>query len=125
MRSLLLVGFTFAGAVTWAASGCGSDDETSSLSTSTSDSSSSASNSSSTSGTGGHPSNDVIGTLSDTYVTESSDVSKVPDMASVSALLPKSGGVFDTIPGTIKADGSFTIPNVPMGVFYLQFASPG
>jgi hypothetical protein len=91
-------------------------------STGTGGSSTSTSTSTST-GTGG-PASDVTGTIVDTYITETGDVTQVNTAVTLVALAPAGSG-FTMIPGTVAADGSFTIPDVPAGTFYLGLQSGG
>lgn len=73
-----------------------------------------------TSPTGGSP--DVVGTHVDTYLTEGGRTERPNDAdpLTISALVPEAGGGFTTFPGKLAADGTFTIPGVPTGEFYLQ-----
>jgi len=64
---------------------------------------------------------DVTGTVINTYVSDTGATALSPvSLPSVAALVPTGGGSFATFPGTAKTDGSFTIPNVPNGTFYLS-----
>jgi hypothetical protein len=71
---------------------------------------------------GSSPGNAVTGSKVDLYLGERGEV-KVPvgpDRLKVAALILQSGGGFTTVEGTVKTDGSFTIPNVPAGTYYLR-----
>jgi hypothetical protein len=73
---------------------------------------------------GGTPADgaDVTGTIVDLSITESGEtpVAVGPDRVSLAALLPQTGGGFSTIAGIVNADGSFRIPAVPEGPYYLS-----
>jgi hypothetical protein len=79
----------------------------------------------STGGAGGAPAG-VRGSLVDTHLTDTGAVQHAPDPASltVAALVPSAGGGFDTFPGTLQADGAFSIPGVPQGAYYLDTRGP-
>jgi hypothetical protein len=64
----------------------------------------------------------ITGTQSITTVVDQSATGNSPDLSSsiVSALLPRESGGFTTCKGTGVYDGTFSIPNVPPGVYYLQ-----
>ena len=66
----------------------------------------------------------VTGTSITTYVLDTSTTTKPSDLSQVTiaALVPISTGGFTTITGQGKADGTFSIPNVPMGTYYLQLS---
>lgn len=68
---------------------------------------------------GARTSGDVLGTMIDTYVTEVGDVAK-PVVAALTALSPTAGGGFTSVAGKVAADGTFRIPGVPDGPFYLR-----
>jgi hypothetical protein len=62
----------------------------------------------------------VTGTLRDTYLTDTGEIKDVPRAsATVEAIVPQADGSFATFAGTYNADGSFVIPDVPEGEFYL------
>jgi hypothetical protein len=49
------------------------------------------------------------------------DWTKVPGVASeVAALVPQADGTLQVVTGTGSSDGSFTIPNVPGGYYWLR-----
>ncbi len=70
------------------------------------------------------PAGTVSGTWVDTNLTPSGPVSTPFDFTKVSlplsALVPQPDGSFQTVPGTGKSDGSFSIPNIPGGYYWLQ-----
>src|SRR4051812_33313683 len=70
----------------------------------------------------GNP-DDVAGTNIDIYITAKGDV-RVPQGPTdyqLSALVPKPDGSFTTIAGLVSADGTFRIPVVPQGTYYLRY----
>jgi hypothetical protein len=71
----------------------------------------------------GTSSSDVTGTAIDVNVTDTGNVSVPlgPDSIAVAALLPSSDGTFSTIAGVVSIDGTFRIPNVPSGPYYLSY----
>jgi hypothetical protein len=75
--------------------------------------------------TTGNPT-DVTGTLADTYLVKGGQVTRAPDPAKVdlAALVPEQDGSLRVIPAQVKADGSFTIPGVPQGTYYLRRGGP-
>jgi hypothetical protein len=85
-----------------------------------------------TSSEGGHatqswtltPSGTISGKRIDTHWTASGSTAVPFDWTSanqtISALIPQSGGSFQTLTGTGAADGTFTIPQVPGGYYWLQ-----
>lgn len=67
---------------------------------------------------------DVTGSAVDIYVTDSGEVTRPLDLSGASlAALSLQGGAFVAIAGTGRADGSFTIPKVPAGTYYLKLGS--
>jgi hypothetical protein len=60
----------------------------------------------------------------DTYWNESGSTSQPFDWSSavsiVAALVPQANGSFQSLSGTAGANGTFTIPNVPAGYFWLR-----
>ena len=67
----------------------------------------------------------VSGVSVTTWVTENG-IDNIPDDLSVrtiSARVVGADGTFTDYPGTGRADGTFSIPNVPNGTFYLQNGS--
>ena len=65
---------------------------------------------------------EITNTIRDTGST------MVPDdltLNTIAALVPRPSGRFTTIAGLGNADGTFTIPNVPEGTYYLQYGFPG
>ncbi|UQA63124.1 hypothetical protein [Polyangium aurulentum] len=68
------------------------------------------------------PASDVTGTLVDTHVTETGDVLSVPDASlfDIVALVPDGSGGWAEILGELSEDGSFRIPAVPEGAYYLR-----
>jgi hypothetical protein len=77
-----------------------------------------------TDGGGGGPS-DVNGTQPITYVETPKPKIVFPDLSSIQpvALVPTANG-FTTIPGLGYSNGSFTIPKVPVGPYYLKLDTP-
>lgn len=74
---------------------------------------------------GGAPPSDVNGTLIVTHVRDNNEVN-VPDNLSTYdplALIPTPTG-FDTLSGKGSAVGTFTIPKVPAGAYYLLVPTP-
>jgi hypothetical protein len=70
----------------------------------------------------------VIGTMIDVSITEKGESSAPLNRAGVSlaALVPQPGGGFLTITGNLNPDGSFEIPGVPEGPYYLSVVrAPG
>ena len=68
------------------------------------------------------PTAPVNGMAIDTFLTAQGPV-KVPrdlSMAMIAALVPAADGSFTTLPGTGTAQGTFTIPDVPEGPYYLS-----
>ncbi len=65
---------------------------------------------------------DVTGTLVDTRVLDSGDVLSVPETTALDilALVPDGNGGFSEILGEIAEDGTFRIPAVPEGTYYLR-----
>ena len=77
-----------------------------------------------TGGTGGDGGSigDVTGTLTTTFVTEQGEIVVPEDLSGqlVSAIHQNAEGEWWSSTGVGKADGSFTIPGVPEGPFYLD-----
>lgn len=106
--------------------GTGGDTSTSTGGTSTTGTGGSPTSTSTGTSTGtGETSSDVTGTIIDTYVTEMGDQqsSNVAPL-SLFALVPTGNG-FTKIPGTIEPGGSFDIPKVPAGTYYLGLDTDG
>ena len=68
------------------------------------------------------PPSDVTGTFVDTRITETGEALSVPDTAALDiiALVPDGSGGFSEIIGELSEDGSFRIPAVPEGTYYLR-----
>jgi hypothetical protein len=68
------------------------------------------------------PAGTVTGTWIDTYWTPGGLVplKQLLPFGPV-ALVPQPDGSFQTIQGSVKSDGTFSIPNVPVGYYWLQF----
>jgi hypothetical protein len=64
----------------------------------------------------------VTGTAIDVYLTDSGELQTPydPQGNRIAALVPSSTGTFTVLLGTLTADGSFTIPVVPAGPYYLR-----
>src|SRR5262249_17779530 len=64
----------------------------------------------------------VTGTRVFTFVTDTGDVQQPQDLstATIAALVPNGSGGFVTYPGSGTASGAFSIPNVPVGTYYLR-----
>lgn len=73
----------------------------------------------------GTPSSDITGTLIDTHVTNTGDVQRVHDASTASVAVEVTGddGNVTRIEGTVKDDGTFVIPNVPEGTYYIEKTS--
>lgn len=69
---------------------------------------------------------DLRGTFIDTHLTEAGESQHPidPSTVTLSALTADSAG-FTSYPGTLGSDGTFIIPGVPGGEYYLEIASPG
>lgn len=80
----------------------------------------------STSSSGGHDLRDVGGTFLDTHLTEAGESTHPidPSTVTLSALVAGKEG-FTSHAGTLGEDGTFTLPGVPEGEYYLEIASPG
>src|SRR5437870_2233263 len=81
-------------------------------------------------GDGGRPDGgpglaEVSGTAIDTYVTEAGDVQQPRDLSGIdlAAFILRSDGTFTRIAGSGTAAGSFRIPGVPAGTYYLKFGT--
>lgn len=69
----------------------------------------------------GGSSGDVTGTFVDTYWLDSgAKVDVVPAGAAIRALVPDAPGAYKEYPGTVAASGSFVIPGVPKGTFFVE-----
>ncbi len=67
---------------------------------------------------------EVIGSYIDIYTYSAGVMNAPQDLRNeVSALIPDGNGGFREIIGTGLADGTFTIPNVPLGLFYARIGS--
>src|SRR5688572_18483799 len=66
---------------------------------------------------------EVGGTMVDTHVTEGPDLSDpwTTEELALTALVPQADGSFFSHPGLVAEDGSFRVPGVPPGVFYLKW----
>jgi hypothetical protein len=62
--------------------------------------------------------NDFL-TTGNVLVRRGTDLSATP----IAALVERQGGGFDVFPGTGRADGTFSIPGVPRGTYYLRVGS--
>ena len=64
----------------------------------------------------------VSGTSIDIRLTEGGEVSVPdgPDKLRVAALVPNSAGGFTVLTGTVNEDGTFVVPVVPAGLYYLR-----
>jgi hypothetical protein len=67
----------------------------------------------------------VTGLRSFTYHQENATTLQPLDLtaAVIQALVPNAAGGFDTLAGVGHADGTFSIPNVPVGNYWLRFGS--
>lgn len=68
------------------------------------------------------PAGIIRGATATTCISDSGQTTTVAGYlggATVQALVPTSNGGFDTFNGTVAQDGTFTIPNVPPGSFWL------
>lgn len=72
------------------------------------------------------PGTPVNGTDTTTNVLDSGPSVVPNDLTTniIAALVPNVLGGFTTIAGKGNTDGTFTIPNVPMGTYYLQYGFP-
>src|SRR5437773_1000707 len=67
---------------------------------------------------------DVTGTAATTFIADSGPVARPVDLAKVTiAARFQVGQAWNTIAGTGRADGTFTIPNVPQGTYYLRYGT--
>lgn len=68
---------------------------------------------------------DVEGTFVDTHLTEAGESTHPidPSTVTLSALVADAKG-FTSHAGTLGADGTFTVPGVPEGEYYLEIAYP-
>lgn len=62
----------------------------------------------------------VGGHIIDRYVSGAQEVPVPFTTATIAALVPQADGTFATFPGTIASDGTYTIPGVPAGTYYLM-----
>lgn len=68
---------------------------------------------------------DVSGTFVDTHLTEAGESQHPIDPSTVTLSALAAGGAgFTSYPGTLGNDGTFTIPGVPGGEYFLEMASP-
>jgi len=70
----------------------------------------------------------VIEEVSGTFVysywqDDGTKVDVVPAGAAVRALVPDASGAYQEYPGTVAANGSFVVPGVPQGTFFLEARS--
>jgi hypothetical protein len=70
---------------------------------------------------------DVNGTIIDTYVWEGGEatVLRSSDDTAIAALVIDSDGDSEAFEGEVHEDGSFHIPGVPEGSYYLRISAPG
>jgi hypothetical protein len=68
----------------------------------------------------------VCGTAIDYYLTETGSTPRPRDLSSarIEALVLDSAGNFTTHVGVGHADGSYVVPNVPAGTYYLRYDDP-
>ena len=73
------------------------------------------------------PSGTITGTWVDTYWTSSGPLSVPRDLSNAPlpprALVPQPNGSFQTVMGSGNPDGTFTIPNIPGGYYWLEPAA--
>lgn len=65
---------------------------------------------------------EVSGRRARVYLTDTGEVQVPVDLSAAppQALVLEDGGTFVTYPGEGRADGTFTVPNVPAGTYYLR-----
>jgi hypothetical protein len=73
------------------------------------------------------PNGTITGTCIDTFYTANGSMPQVNDLTegSFAALVPQADGSVLTTTGTGNSNGTFTIPNVPAGYYWLQMSFEG
>jgi hypothetical protein len=67
---------------------------------------------------GGSDADNVYGSIINTYIGETEEVTAVPSGVAIEALVPQEGGGFKSFPAEVESDGSFEIPGLTEGTTY-------